>query len=110
MTIDGAARPTEIEFQQFLGRLLRKVFSGRITQESRLGPRAVVDFLIDEQTPAGLQAILIEAKRETPQTSKRLGEILEQLTRYRSTYIENSPDLPRPRAVLAVPDEMTAER
>ncbi|MEU8397810.1 hypothetical protein AB0C28_21655 [Nonomuraea sp. NPDC048892] len=110
MSAEQPGRPREIEFQLFLLDLFRRVFTGEVIHEARLTRGAMVDFLIEESTPSGSRAILIEAKRETPQTDRRLREAVEQLKHYRSAYLKAYPDRPSPRMALAIPDPLTPVR
>lgn len=89
-------------FNEFLSNVIPSlVGSNKVRREALIGTRMRPDFIVD----TGTTDLIVEAKREAPQTSSRLQLTIEQMKRYSAAYLEEFGHTPR--LVLAVPDSLS---
>jgi hypothetical protein len=101
VTIAGEQiRMLEVDFLSLLEHVLPTILGAQIIREPRLG-YARPDFIAF--WPDTGKEVIIEAKRVTPNTQKRLHDVVQQLTRYAHLYAGANPDKPPPELALAVP-------
>ncbi|MFH8402220.1 hypothetical protein [Streptomyces sp. wa1064] len=96
----------EVEFIDFLVKLLRKAGAHSVLCEVSLAPGKVVDLVID----SGRQVSIIETKRSSPQTRLRIDDALSQLKGYEKA-AANGPFAGRElQPILAIPNSLSAEK
>jgi hypothetical protein len=83
-----SGRPLELEFEQFVSELIRRETGRQVVREVRLRSGGLVD-IIASSGPQ--EAMLIETRLATPQTSSRLMDLAIRLQIYRSSYLKQYP-------------------
>lgn len=97
-------RLTELRFIEFLTEVMPTLTgSNKIWQEVAIGPRMRPDFIVETDTID----LIVEAKREAPQTYNRFQMVIDQLKRYSAGYTEKFGRAPR--LALAVPDAVSQD-
>lgn len=96
---DASRRSSPLEFEDFVRRLVAAMPG---TLDLNAGKRAS-DSGVDIEAVENGRPMLVETKAQTPQTSRRLREAVEQLARYGAEHQIAHPSSPKPRLVLAVP-------
>ncbi|MFG3547227.1 hypothetical protein [Streptomyces sp. NPDC047725] len=96
----------EVEFIEFLAKVLRKAGGHTVLPEVQLAPGKIVDLVVE----SGQQVSIIETKRNSPQTRLRIDDAIRQLKAYASAATDGPFAGRTVRPILAIPNSLSGEK